>query len=162
MIFTRGGSGRPANFPDLCPASRRAFSFLEVSVTMYTIETTYHLPVYRQHSYEASSLEEACRLAVEDDDWSDQKEDSDSARETYVSGAWPGSDNAYKVSPLIVPAEFGETVQRKAEHFETLLGMLKILAHAPEDGRTDLTYWRERADGAIAKAEAIIARLPDP
>ena len=41
----------------------------------FTIETTYRLPVYRQRSYEAETLQEACRLAVEDDDWSEQKED---------------------------------------------------------------------------------------
>jgi hypothetical protein len=35
---------------------------------IFTIETTYRLPVYRQRSYEADSLAEACRFAVEDDD----------------------------------------------------------------------------------------------
>lgn len=27
---------------------------------LYTIETTYHLPVYRQGTYEAASVDEAC------------------------------------------------------------------------------------------------------
>lgn len=127
----------------------------------FTVETTYHLPVFRQHTYDAAALENACRLAVEDDDWSDQKEDSDSAGATYVSGAWPGKDTAYRVSPLTIPSEFGEKMQRQAEHFETLLGILKILAHEP-DGKTDLAYWRDRAEAAIAKAEAILAGISDP
>ena len=53
----------------------------------FTIETTYRLPVYRQRTYEAETLEEACRLAIDDDDWSEQKEDYESSGETYVTGA---------------------------------------------------------------------------
>jgi len=36
---------------------------------LYTIETTYHLPVYRHCTYEAASADEACELAIDDDDW---------------------------------------------------------------------------------------------
>ncbi len=82
-------------------------------------------------------------------------------RRDYVTGAWPGKDTAYKVSPLTIPSEFGETLHRRAEHFETLLGILKILAHQP-DGRTDRAYWRDGAEAAIAKADAILAGLADP
>ena len=120
----------------------------------FTIETTYRLPVYRQRSYEAETLEEACRLAVIDDDWSEQKEDYESSGETYVTGAWPGEDN--RIAALPLPSQFGEMLQRKADHCETLLGILKVLAHAPE-----APFWRERADAAIAKAEAILAGAPD-
>lgn len=52
--------------------------------------------------------------------------------------------------------------QRKADHFETLLGILKVLAHAPEAGISDPPYWRQRADAAINKAEAILAGARDP
>ena len=121
----------------------------------FTIETTYRLPVYRQRSYEAETLEEACRLAVEDDDWSEQKEDYESSGETYVTGAWPGEDTAYRIAALPIPSQFGETLQRKADHYETRLGILKVLAHTPE-----APFWRERADAAIAKAEAILAGAP--
>ena len=136
---------------------------MEVIVAKFTIETTYRIPVYRQRTYESRTLDQACRLAVADDDWSDQKEDYESAGETHITGAWPGRDTAYKVSPLVIPSEFGEQLGRQAEHFETLLGILKILAPAPDSASgTDLAYWRERADAAIAKAEAILAGLPDP
>lgn len=128
----------------------------------FTIETSYRLPIYRQRTYSAPSLEEACRLAIADDDWSDQKEDGDSAGATYVTGVWPGKGTAYKVSPLTIPSEFGEMLQRQAEHFETLLGVLKILAHGATDSQTDLVYWYERANAAIAKAEAILAGTRDP
>jgi hypothetical protein len=86
----------------------------------FTIETTYRLPVYRQRAYDAETLEETCRLAVEDDDWSEQKEDHESSGETYVTGAWPGEDTAYRVAALPIPSQFGEMLQRKADHYETL------------------------------------------
>ena len=126
----------------------------------FTIEATYRIPVYRQRTYEAETVEQACRLAIEDDDWSDQKEDYESSGETYVIGAWPGADTAYRVLP--VSSQFGETLQRKADHFETLLGILKVLAHAPDATAPDLPFWRPRADAAIAKAEAILAGARDP
>lgn len=128
----------------------------------FTIEATYRIPVYRQRTYEADTVEQACRLAIEDDDWSEQKEDYESSGETYVTGAWPGADTAYRVTVLPVPPQFGETLQRKADHFETLLGILKVLAHAPDGAASDMPFWRPRADAAIAKAEAILARARDP
>lgn len=128
----------------------------------FTIEATYRIPVYRQRTHEAGTVEQACRLAVEDDDWSDQKEDFESSGETYITGAWPGPDSAYRVTTLPVPSQFGETMQRKADHFETLLGILKVLAHAPDGAAPDPPFWRQRADAAIAKAEAILVGARDP
>jgi hypothetical protein len=128
----------------------------------FTIETTYRLPVYRQRTYDADTLEDACRLAVEDDDWSGQKEDSESSGETYVTGAWAGEDVAYRGAAVTVPSEFDEKPRRQADHFETLLGILKILAHSPHSDVSDSSFWRQRADTAIAKAEAILAGVGDP
>lgn len=128
----------------------------------FTIETTYRLPIFRQHSYEADTLAAACRLAIEDDDWSDQKEDYESSGETYVTGAWPGDTQPYSGPALAIPTQFGESFQRKSEHYEVLLGLLKVFAHAPEGGPADAPHWRERADAAIAKAEAILADARDP
>jgi hypothetical protein len=79
-----------------------------------------------------------------------------------VTGAWPGEDTAYRVAALSVPSRFGETLQRKADHFETLLGILKVLAHTPDGVVSDPPFWRQRADAAIAKAEAIPAGARDP
>jgi hypothetical protein len=128
----------------------------------FTIEATYRIPAYRQRTYEADTVEQACRLAIEDDDWSEQKEDLETSGETYITGAWPGADNAYRVTALPVPSQFGETGQRKADHFETLLGILKVLAHASDGAPSDAAFWQQRADAAIAKAEAILAGGRDP
>ncbi|CAH1663356.1 MULTISPECIES: hypothetical protein [Hyphomicrobiales] len=127
---------------------------------IYTIETTYHLPVYRHRSYEAPSLAEACRLAIEDDDWEAETRDYESARETYVTGAWDGRDCAYSGPALPVPSHFEETVQRKADHFEILLGLVKVLGGAGDAKQS--TYSLERAASAVAKAEAILAGARDP
>ncbi|HVZ06592.1 hypothetical protein [Rhodopila sp.] len=128
----------------------------------FTIETTYHLPVYRQRTYEADTLAEACRLAIEDDDWEEQREDHETAGDSYVTGAWEGRDAAYHGCALAIPAQFDEQIQRKAGHFEVLLGLLKLFAHGSDIQSADDGFWRTRLDGAIAKGEAILAGRPDP
>jgi hypothetical protein len=62
-----------------------------------------------------------------------------------------------------VPSEFGQSQRRKADHFETLLGMLKVLLNTSDEDLTPakLTFWRRRAETAIAKAEAILAGASD-
>jgi len=74
----------------------------------FTIETTYHLPVWRHRTYSAVNVAAACRLAVEDKDWTAGKFDHDSAGETFVTGIWPGSGTAYSSAAIAVPAHFGE------------------------------------------------------
>ena len=128
----------------------------------FTIETSYHLPVFRQRTYAAETLAEACRCAVEDDDWDDAKKDYENSGATYVSGAWEGVDNAYRGRTLPVPGQFDEDVQRKADQFELMLGMLKILAHADDLQAADLPTWLPRARALITKAEAVLAGEPDP
>jgi hypothetical protein len=110
----------------------------------------------------AETLDEACRLAIEGDDWSDEKSDWDNSGETYVSGVWQRLDAAYRAPALLIPSQFSEAIRRKADHFETLLGVLKILAHVENLGAPDLPYWLPKAQAAIAKAEAILASAPDP
>jgi hypothetical protein len=127
----------------------------------FTVETTYHQPVYRQRTYDAQTIEEACRLATEDQIWSNEASDIDSSQEISVSGIWQ-ADAAYRAPALPIPAEFRAPIERKASHFEVLLGILKILAHVDNLEAPDLPYWRPRAEVAIAKAEAILAGEPDP
>jgi hypothetical protein len=128
----------------------------------FTIETTYHLPIFRHRTYEADTLNQACQLAVEDNDWSNEKSDTDTSGATYVSGIWPGIGSAYTGSALPIPSQFAETIQRKAGHFEILLGLLKILAHVEDLEAPDLPLWLPKARSAVAKAEAILAGEPDP
>jgi hypothetical protein len=128
----------------------------------YTIETTYRVPVYRQRTYHAATPAEACRQAIDDDDWSGDKLDYESAGETYVTGIWLGADAAYSGAAVAVPSHFDETMRRKAAHFEVLFGLLKIvIADQIAERQTD-AYWLARANAAVAKAEAILADARDP
>jgi hypothetical protein len=128
----------------------------------YTIEITYRVPVYRQRTYDAATPAEACRQAIEDDDWSNDKLDYECAGETYVTGIWLGTDAAYSGDAVPVPSHFDETIQRKAAHFEVLFGLLKIVvADQAAQRRTD-AYWLARANAALAKADAIIEDARDP
>lgn len=123
---------------------------------IFTIETSYRLPIYRHSTYEADDVEQACRCAIEDDDWSGEKLDYEFAGRTYVSGIWRGTNAAYRGAALPIPSQFDDAVQRMAHYFELLLGVLKILARAPDLTAPDLHSWLPRAQAAIAKAEAIL------
>lgn len=129
----------------------------------FTIETTYHLPVYRQRTYAAETPEAARRLALTDDDWSGQKEDPESSGETFVTGIWQGADAAHRGPTIQIAPHFEETLQRKGRHFKVLLGLLKILLADREAGRTTAPEWTGKAKWAVQLAEAILhgARGPD-
>lgn len=128
----------------------------------YTVETTYRVPVYRQRTYEAAAPAEACRQAIEDDDWSNDKLDYEAAGETYVTGIWLGADAAYSGETVPVPSHFDETIQRKATHFEVMFGLLKIVVADQIARRPTDAYWLARANATVAKAEAILAGARDP
>jgi hypothetical protein len=121
-------------------------------MSVFTIETTYRLPIYRHRTYVTDTLEEACRAAIQDDDWRFERRDYDNSGEVYVSGAWLGPDMAYHGQALQVPSHFDEAIQRKAEHFAVLLGLLKECGPAGDAAIED----------AIAKAEAILVGAGDP
>lgn len=61
----------------------------------FTIESTYHLPVFRHGTYAADTLEAACRAAVDDDNWDLAEKDYDSSGEVHITGVWEGADSAY-------------------------------------------------------------------
>src|SRR5260370_38952658 len=94
---------------------------------VFTIETTYRLPVYRQQTYEAATMEEAWRLAIDDDDWSEEKCDYESAGKTYVTGIWSGANAAYSGAAQPCPSHYVETPHRIASHFERLPSLRKVL-----------------------------------
>jgi hypothetical protein len=106
----------------------------------FTVETTYRLPVYRQRSYQAETLEAACALAVADEGWDDEKSDVETSGDTYVTGVWEGRDAAYRGKALAIPSQFDEQLQRKAGHFEVLLGLLKLFARAADAGPPDASW----------------------
>lgn len=127
----------------------------------FTIETTYYLPVYRQRSYQAETLEAACALAVAEEGWDDEKSDVETSGDTYVTGAWEGRDAAYRGRALAIPSQFAEQRRDKADHFEVLIGLLKLFVHGGDAAPPEV-FWRQRLEAAIAKAEAILAGEPDP
>ncbi|MCQ1855737.1 hypothetical protein [Neorhizobium galegae] len=128
----------------------------------FSIETTYHLPVFRHRTYEADSLDEACRAAIEDDSWDIAEKDFDSSGPIYVTGIWDGAHVAYAGPPIQIPQQFDEPVQRRARHFEILLGLLKILFDDVRAARPPSLEWLARSAWAIARGEAIFAGNPDP
>ncbi|MBY5827277.1 hypothetical protein [Rhizobium leguminosarum] len=128
----------------------------------FTIVTTYHLPVFRHRTYQADSLDEACRAAIEDDSWDIAEKDVDSSGAIHITGIWDGAHAAYAGPPIQIPQQFDEPVQRRARHFEILLGLLKILFDDVRATRPPSPDWLARSTWAIARGEAILAGDPDP
>ncbi|TQN59938.1 hypothetical protein FLX27_19550 [Agrobacterium tumefaciens] len=128
----------------------------------YTIETTYTLPIFRHGTYIADTPEVACKAALGDDNWESSKKDYDSSGEIHVTGIWEGDNTAYAGSPITIPSQFDESVQRRAHHFEILLGLLKILVYDIQAARSPSGDWLAKSSWAIARGEAILAYAPDP
>ena len=122
---------------------------------IYTVETTYRLPVYRRRDYEAATPEEACSLALADQGWGDAEGDVDTSGETYVIGIWKGRDAAHSGEGIATPEEFGETVQRKADLFDTLVAIVREPARPMGLSRYQFEHWLPRALSVLAKADAI-------
>lgn len=128
----------------------------------FTIETTYHLPIFRHRTYAAATLDAACRTAVDDDYWDIAERDYDSAGEVHITGVWEGAHSAY-TGPLVpVPSQFDEAVQRRARQFEILLGLLKIFFDDAHAARPPSPDWLIRSAWEIARGEAILGNAPDP
>jgi hypothetical protein len=128
----------------------------------YTIETTYTLPIFRHGTYIASTPEAACKTALADDNWESSRKDYDSSGEIHVTGIWEGENTAYAGSPITIPSQFDEAVQRRAHHFEILLGLLKMLFHDVQAARPPSVDWLDKSAWAIARGEAILGYAPDP
>nr|WP_250812015.1 hypothetical protein [Neorhizobium tomejilense] len=128
----------------------------------FTIETTYHLPIFRHRTYPAQTLEAACRAAIEDTNWDIAEKHDESPGEVHVTGVWEGTHSAYTGPSIPVPSQFYEAVERRARHFEILLGLLKIFFDDARAARPPSPGWLARSAWEIARGEAILARVPDP
>lgn len=128
----------------------------------FTIETTYTLPIFRHGTYIADTPEAACKAALGDDNWDSAKNDYNSLGEIHVTGIWEGENTAYAGSPISIPSQFDEGVQRRAHHFEILLGLLKVLVHDVQAARPPSVDWLAKSAWAIARGEAILSYAPDP
>ena len=121
----------------------------------HTIETTYRVPNYRQQTHTAETVDEACRLAIEDDDWDQGITDYENAGETYVTGIWKGENCAYSGPAVDIPEAFDETVHRNVELCEELIELLREPAQRMGLSKADFEHWLPRARAALAKADAI-------
>ncbi|MBB3571101.1 hypothetical protein FHX05_005241 [Rhizobium sp. BK491] len=128
----------------------------------FTIESTFHLPVFRHRTYAADTLEAACRAAVDDDNWDLAEKDYDSSGEVHITGVWEGAHGAYTGPSVPVPSQFDEAVQRRARHFEILLGLLKMFFDDAHAARSPSPDWLARSAWEIARGEAILGNAPDP
>ena len=128
----------------------------------FTIETTYRMPYYRQCSYEAETPEQACRLAIKDEDWSGELPDYECAGPTYVTGIWKGWDAAYEGEEIDVPSHFDETAHRMISHFHELLEQLACIAKPIGLPAAEFDHWLPKATAAVEKARAIIHEQRDP
>lgn len=128
----------------------------------FTIEATYRMPYYRQRTYDAATPEEACRLAIEDDDWSGELPDYECPGPTYVTGIWEGEGTAYASEEVPVPSHFQQTMRRMVDHFPVLLDLLAYPAQRMGLSQVDFERWLPKAVAAIEKARAIIEERRDP
>lgn len=125
-------------------------------MSWFVIETTDHLPVYRQRTYEAASIEDACHLAVADEGWKDEESDVDTSGETFVTGIWENTERAYEGTARFILDEFRETIQRKADLFERLLVLLRQPVQSEGLSEVDLRRWLPEVQAALAQADAIV------
>jgi hypothetical protein len=135
---------------------------IQVIMPRFTIETTYRLPVYRQRTYEAETIEQACRLAIEDDDWPEQKEDYDCSGDTYVTGAWPARTQLTALPRSLFRHSSARTYSARPITSKPCSASSKFSRTRQGGEPSDSPFWRQRADAAIAKAEAILAGASDP
>lgn len=129
---------------------------------VYTIETTYTLPIFRHCTYIADTPEGACKAALVDDNWEFLQKNYDASGEVHVTGIWKGEKAHHTGSSVPVPSQFEEAIQRRADHFEILLGLLKMMVHDVHATRTLPPYWLVKSAWAIARGEAILAYAADP
>lgn len=122
----------------------------------FTIESTYRLPVYRIRTYEAPTVEDACRLAVDDDDWEGAKDDHDTSGPTYITGAWEGENAAYSGPAAAVPADMTHSDPLIPEMLAALHAVMRCARGELERPVTQRQPWpkaQRLVEAAIAKAE---------
>ena len=85
-------------------------------------------PFYKHRVYEAATLDDACRQALQDDDWEGEKLDDETAGEPYVTGIWTGEDAAYKSASLPIPTNGHASGEHKMQEVDLLLALLKRFA----------------------------------
>lgn len=100
----------------------------------FTVERAYLVPVYQHVTVEAEDAAEACRIALDHDDWDSQIADYESARATYIDGVWQGA-TAYGESGLLaslpVPADLQSKELRTDEPPPAVCSLIQLAREAP-------------------------------
>lgn len=127
--------------------------------TKFTVEIQYLLPVFQHITVEADSVEAACALAVQHDNWDHAREDYDSARETTVTRIAEGEHHNPNDAPgdlqRLVPNEHFEDADRK--NLRTVVLALRALAEfIPDIALHDVQRMMQR-DAAIKLVEGALA-----
>ncbi len=130
--------------------------------TSFRIETTRFLAQTRLRVRAASTLAEACRVAVTDADWSGATIHDDGAGETHVTGIWRLPAGIGGADPVAIPSHFHEAIARRSRHFDALTAVLAEVAQPMGLSEWDFRRWLPRAQAVIAKARAIEQGARDP
>lgn len=120
----------------------------------FTIETSYHLPMYRRRPTLPRLWSRRAIFALGDEGWDGAREAVDDSGETYVRSIWQGK-TAYDGPKLAIPDAFREAVERKAELFDELVALLREPAQPMGISEHDFRSWLPRALAILAKADAI-------
>lgn len=142
----------PEEIDDLCErinvAEVNATPAAQEGLSEFTIEATYRRPVFRHRTYGASSIEDACRQAIEDDDWEGQREDYDSVGPTYITGAWIGPAAHEGASLELPPSVRTRDASQTVDLIRDAIGAIDSLLH--QVGQMSGMF--DDADGTIAEA----------
>lgn len=123
----------------------------------FRIDCEYHLPIYRRRFYEAATIDDACRRAIDDDGWDDEQSDVDSSGDTYVADIREEPVDGTELTCHPVPEAFRETVQRKADLFGELVALLREPAQQMGLSKRDFDDWLLRAQTVLVRSDAIDA-----
>lgn len=122
----------------------------------YTIDTLSTLPVLRRRSYCAWSVDDACRLALADTDWTETAFNAEPPGPASIAAVWAGAAEAGQAVP--VPDDYAVPSWWHGNQFQVAIGLLKIMASDSRADRPTAPYWIDRAFQAIAVAEADLER----
>lgn len=117
-------------------------------MTTFTVEISYTLPVYYQATIEATSIEQACQMALDGDYCGEWKQDYDSSGPLHVSGAWLGEDCAYEGEAVAVP----ELYREKSAAPSLLAALEELMGWHDHTGGWEGEAWKV-ARAAIAQAK---------
>lgn len=79
-----------------------------------------------------------------------------------MTGVWKAPKAPITAPSELIPPQFQEPVERRSEHFETLLGLLKMFLDDAQAAPSPSSVWITRSVWAIARGQAILAGHPDP